>query len=156
MGYRDDDIIDPERADAALRRALDRLQALDPVPPPPDLVTQTGRRLPAAPPAEAARQLARRRMLQVGARAALFALGALIVLLGVSGLTGGARVALLFGDGAGGVSRTFLMVQLLAKPLWHSLGSGGAVAIIVALAGAVWLWWWALRRTPIYQVENAP
>ncbi len=155
MGYRDNDIIDDERADAALRRALERIHALDQVAPPPDLVTQTGRRLPAMPPAAAARQLARRRLLRVGGRVALFALCALIVLLGVAGLAGG-RVALLFGDGASGVSRTLLMVQLLAKPLWHSLGSGGAVAVVVGLAGAVWLWWWTLQRTPIYQVENAP
>ncbi len=132
MGYRNDDFVNDERADAALRQALERLQALDQLAPPPDLVARTARRLPAAPPAVAAGQIARR--------------------------SGGERLARLFGDGGSGLSRGLLTIQLLAKPLWHSVGSGGAALLItgmVALACACWLWWWTLRRTPIYYAENA-
>jgi hypothetical protein len=159
MGYRNDDFLDDERADARFRQALGRLQALDQVAPPTDLVTRTARRLPAASPEIAARRATRRAALGLAARVAIAGLVALIALLGVAGVFGaGERLARLFGDGGGGISRAVLTVQLLAKPLWHSLGSGGAallVAGILGLAGAAWLWWWALRRTPIYYAENA-
>jgi hypothetical protein len=157
MGYRNDDFIDDERADAKLRQALERLQALDQLPPPADLVTRTARRLPAAPPALAARQIARRAVWRATAIAGAVALLVLLGAIGVFG--GGERLARLFGDGGSGVSRVLLTIQLLAKPLWHSVGSGGAVLLatgVVALAAAAWLWWWALRRTPIYYMENAP
>jgi hypothetical protein len=160
MGYRDDDFVDDERADTRLRQALGRLRALDQLAPPPDLVTRTARRLPAAPPAIAARQIARRAALRFAARVAIAGTLALIVVLGVAGVFGGGgRLARLFGDGGSGISRALLTVQLLAKPLWHSVGSGGAALVVagmLALAGAAWLWWWALRRTPIYYTENAP
>lgn len=158
MGHRNDDFVD-ERADTRFRQALARLQALDQVAPPPDLVARTARRLPAAPPEIAARQVARRAALGIGARVAVAGLVALIALLGVAGVFGaGERLARLFGDGSSGISRALLTVQLLAKPLWHSVGSGGAallVAGVLGLAGAAWLWWWVLRRTPIYYTENA-
>jgi hypothetical protein len=160
MGYRNDDFINDERADAGLRQALERMQALDRLTPPPDLVTRTARRLPAAPPAVAARQIARRAALRFAARIVIAGVVALIALFGVVGVFGGGeRLAQLFGDGGSGMSRALLTIQLLAKPLWHSIGSGGAavlVAGILALAGAAWLWWWTLRRTPIYYAENAP
>jgi hypothetical protein len=158
MGYRDDDIVDQDRADAALRRALERLQALEAAPPPPDLVTKTARRLPAVPPAIAARQLARRALLGAALRLGAVVALALVLLLGVASVLGiGGRLALLFGDGGVGLSRALLTVQLLAKPLWHSLGMGGALPVAVAAAvGAGWLWWWTLRLTPIYSTENAP
>ena len=157
MGYRDDDIVDQDRADAALRRALERLQALDAAPP-PDLVTKTVRRLPAVPPAVAARQQAQRAFLGAALRLAAALALALVLLLGIASVLGaGGRLALLFGDGGAGLSRALLTVQLLAKPLWHSLGIGGALPLAVAAAvGAGWLWWWMLRRTPIYSTENAP
>jgi len=160
MGYRDDDFLSDERADARFREALGRLQALDPAAPPPDLVTRTARRLPAVPPEIAARQIARRAALGLVARVVLAGLVALVALLGLAGVFGaGERLARLFGDGGSGISRALLTIQLLAKPLWHSVGSGGTallVAGVVGLAGAAWLWWWALRRTPIYYTENAP
>ena len=160
MGYRNDDFIDDERADAKLRQALERLQALDQLPPPPDLVTRVSRRLPAVPPALAARQAARRVAWRFAARVAIAGAAALMVLLGAIGVFGeGERLARLFGDGGSGVSRALLTIQLLAKPLWHSVGSGGAVLLatgVVALVGAAWLWWSVLRRTPIYYIENAP
>ena len=159
MGYRNDDFVNDERADAALRQALERLQALDQVAPPPDLVARTARRLPAASPAVAASQIARRAVLGFVARSVIAGVVVLIALLGVAGvLGGGERLARLFGDGGSGLSRGLLTVQLLAKPLWHSVGSGGAALLItglVALACAAWLWWWTLRRTPIYYAENA-
>ena len=156
MGYRDDNLDD--RADLALRRALERLNALEQAAPPPDLVTRAARRLPAAAPAIAARQLARQRALRLIRRAALASVLALIALLGLAGILGGG-LARTFGDGAAGVSRTLLTVQLLAKPLWHSVGAGGSMLTLgglVVIAGAAWLWWWMLRRTPIYYTENAP
>lgn len=158
MGYRDDDI-NNDRADLAVRRALERLQALDPVAPPPDLVTRAARRLPNVPPAVAARQLARRRAMRLALRLAFGGVFGLCLLLGLASMFGGQGLAGVFGDGGAGVSRVFLTMQLLAKPLWHSLGSGGTalpIAGIAAVAGAGWLWRWMLRRTPIYSMENAP
>ena len=157
MGYRDDDILDDERADAQMRRALQRIQALDQLAPPPDLVTRSARRLPDAPPAVAARVAARRRLLRSALALAALGLIALLALVGLASLVGGSPlVARLFGDGGAGLSRGLLMIQLLAKPLWHSLGAAPFVSGLVALAGAAWLWWWALRRTPVYLAENAP
>jgi hypothetical protein len=158
MGYRNDDFIDDERADARLRQALERLHALNQLPPPPDLVTRTVRRLPAVPPVLAARQIVRRAAWRLVARLAISGAVALLALLGVIGVFGGGeRVARLFGDGGSGVSRALLTIQLLAKPLWHSIGSGGAALLttgVVVLLGAAWLWWRALRRTPIYYAET--
>jgi len=54
MGHRDDDFLNDERADAALRRVLARLGEPVQVAPPPDLVTGTARLLPSEPPALAA------------------------------------------------------------------------------------------------------
>lgn len=160
MGYRDDDIVDSDRADAALRRALEQIQALDQLDPPPDLVSRTARRLPLVTPAMARRQVARQMALGITLRLALAGVAALLMVLSaLSFFGGGERLALLFGDGERGLSRALLIVQLLAKPLWHAAAAGGAglwLAGVVALAGASWLWWRTLRRTPIYAMENAP
>jgi hypothetical protein len=160
MGYRNDDLLDAERADAALRRALERLHALDQIEAPPDLVARTARRLPNISPAGAARQAAQRAALRIGLRLAIAGMVALLALLGVVGIFGGgSRLALLLGDGGSGLSRALLTIQLLAKPLWHTVGAGGAALLVsgmAALAGGCWLWWWTLRQTPIYYAENAP
>src|SRR5690242_14201390 len=106
MGYRDDDILDDERADAQIRRALQRIQALDQLAPPPDLVTRSARRLPSAPPAVAARVAARRRLLRSALALAALGLIALVALVGLASLVGDSPlVARLFGDGGAGLSR---------------------------------------------------
>src|SRR5436309_1056944 len=88
----------------------------------PPMRCRTARRLPAAPPAVAAGQIARRAALRFAARLAIAGVVALIALLGVAGVLGaGGRLARLFGDGGSGLSRGLLTIQLLAKPLWHSV-----------------------------------
>ena len=125
------------------------------VPPPPDLVTRTLRRLPQELPAIAGQAAARASapsglVLRVALAGAL----ALIGLLGIwSVLGGGPSLALLFGDGVSGLSRALLTVELLAKPLLRTARAGGGLwmlAGLLALAGAGWLWWRLLRRTPVY------
>lgn len=158
MGHRDD-FLDDERADAIIRRVLARLDEPSAIAPPPDLVTRSARRLPADPPAVAARNLARRAGLRAGARAAAF--GALILLaaLGIWSALGGQPLALLLGDGTSGLSRALLTLQLLSKPLLHTVGALGGpplAAGALALAGAGWLWWQMLRRTPAHYPEQAP
>lgn len=161
MGRRDDNLLDDERADVALRQLLARAGEPSRVPPPPDLVARTARRLPAEPPARAARRAARRRAVRLAIGATLLcvmALPALVSLLDTLG--GGSPFGLLFGDGAGGLSRALLALHLLAKPLLWTVGSVGApllLAACLAACGAGWLWWWLLRRTPAYAFgENAP
>ncbi|MFL5806647.1 MAG: hypothetical protein ACJ8CR_33585 [Roseiflexaceae bacterium] len=100
MGSRDDHFVDDERADALMRRLLARANA--PIPePPPDLVTRTARRLPAAPPALAAARAARRRMIRIAIGAAVLGAVALVALIGLAGVaSGNPHLALIFGDGA--------------------------------------------------------
>jgi hypothetical protein len=159
MGIRDDDFVDDERADAALRRLLARSGQPAAVPPPPALVTQTMQLLPPEPPAVAARNAARRAAIRLALRLALLGALALVALLGVwSALGGGVHLALLFGDGTSGISRTLLSLELLAKPLLRTAGAAGALWLLmglVALAGAGWLWLRLLRRTPVYYAERA-
>jgi hypothetical protein len=159
MRRRDDDFLDDERADALIRRMLARANEPTQVPAPPDLVTRTARRLPAEPPALAARHEARVRVIRLMLSAAVVALVALVALLGVmSALGGEAQIALMFGDGTSGLSRALLMLQLLAKPLLRTVGGIGAPVLLggmVALLVAGWSWWWLLRRTPAYSyAEN--
>ena len=159
MGRRDDDIVDDARAEAVLRHTLARLGEPSELAPPPDLVTRTARRLPAARPAIAARNAARAAALRLAIGAGVGSVLLLIALVGVwSALGGGPQLALLFGDGAGGLSRALLMLQLFAKPLLHSLGALGAPALLggfAAIVGAGWLWWLLLRRTPVQYAEPA-
>ena len=154
MGRRDNNFVNDDRADAALRRLLARIGEPTQVEPPPDLVTRTARRLPAEPPALAARRMARRRALRLGLWAAACAALALIALLGVWGtLGGGPQIALLFGDGGSGLSRALLILQLLAKPLVRTIGAAGAPLLLAgaaAVAGAGWLWWRLIRRDLSY------
>ena len=154
MGRRNDDFVDHERADRALRQLLARAGEPTQLAPPPDLVTRTMRRLPAAPPAQVARVEARRRAVRL--MAGVFVVGAIVALalLGLADvLNGGLRLALLFGDGGGGLSRVLLTLSLLAKPLLYTVGSGGAPLLLAggaALIGAGWLWWRLIQRTPVY------
>ncbi|MBK9713021.1 MAG: hypothetical protein IPO81_17180 [Kouleothrix sp.] len=158
MGRRDDDFID-ERTDAALRRVLARLGEPSELEPPPDLVARTARRLPSAAPALAARSTARAAALRLALRVAVFGALALVALLGLWGaLGGGARLAMLLGDGAVGPSRALLTLDLLAKPLLGVFVAAGGPLLLggaLTIAGAAGMWWWLLRRTPVEYVENA-
>ncbi len=161
MGRRDDDFLDDERVDAAVRRMLTRIGEPAPVPPPPDLVTRAARRLPAELPLIAARQAARRRVVKMTLGAALLSIVALVALSGIMSALGlQSPVVMLVGDGGSGLSRALLMLQLLAKPLLRSFGSVAAPLLVggsLAFAVAGWVWWWLLRRTPGYAyAENIP
>jgi hypothetical protein len=159
MGSRNDDFLDDEPADAALRRLLARSGQPAPAPSPPDLVTRTMRLLPAHPPAIAARNARRRAAARLALRLALAVALALVALAGIwSVVGGGPSLGLLLGDGTSGISRALLTIELLAKPLLRTVGAGGALwllAGLLALAGAGWLWWRLLRRTPVYYTERA-
>ncbi|MBK9941402.1 MAG: hypothetical protein IPP13_07255 [Kouleothrix sp.] len=159
MGHRDNQLTHDERAEAALRRALERLGEPQHAAPPDDLVTRTSRRLPNLPPAQAALAAARATAIRRGLRLALGGVLALIVLIGGISILSGEQLALLFGDGAGGLSRAVLTLQLMVKPLWRLVVSAGAlqalgvtVALLATSAGC----WQLIRSTPIYAVENAP
>ncbi|MFN8505171.1 hypothetical protein [Kouleothrix sp.] len=157
MGYRDDRI--DERAEQALRRALARLDEPQFAAPPPDLVSRSARRLPSQPPAVAARQAAWAAWLRLAWRATLLALALLVVALGAAALFGGDWLALRFGDGSAGLSRTLLALQLLSKPLWRAFGLAGApqlLALAVLFAGVAALWWWLARPAPQYAMERGP
>ena len=158
MGRRDNNFLDDERADAALRRLLARLGQPAQVDPPPDLVTRIARQLPTEPPALAARRMAQRAALRMAVRTVVGAVLVLVALLSVwSTLGGGPQIALLFGDGGSGFSRVLLTLQLLAKPLLRTVGAVGLPSLLAgaaALAGAAWLWWQLVRRTPVYYAEN--
>jgi hypothetical protein len=152
MGSRDDHL-DDERADALMRRILVRANAPAPEPP-PDLVTRTTRRLPNAPPARAAR----RRRMRIGVGAAVLGAVAFVALIGLAGIvSGNPRLALIFGDGAQGLSRLLLMLHLLAKPIVRMIGAAGApllLASILALFGGGWLWWRLLPAPAYVYAEN--
>jgi hypothetical protein len=83
---------------------------------------------------------------------------ALIGLFGIwSVLGGGPSLALMVGNGVGGLSRALLTVELLAKPLLRTAGAGGGLwmaAGLLALAGMGWLWRRLLRRTPVVYAER--
>jgi hypothetical protein len=117
------------------------------------------RRLPPGTPAVAARDATRRAALRLALRLALAGALLLVALVGVwSALGGGPSLALWFGDGAAGLSRALLTVELLAKPLLRTVGTGGALGLLaglVGLASASWLWWRLLRRTPVSYAERA-
>lgn len=159
MGYRDDRLTDDERADAALRQLLAGFDEPQTAPPPADLVSRTARRLPVRPPAQAARAAARAALLSVAARAALLLVALLIVGLGATAMLGGDWLALRFGDGSTGLSRTFLTLQLLAKPLWRAGGTLGPLQLLAAIAlfgGVVGLWWRLARPAPQLIAEGGP
>lgn len=159
MGHRDDDFLDEQRADAAVRRVLARLGEPALVEPPADLVARAARRLPSLPPAASLRRESRRRLTRLLLGSALLGATALAALLGLAGaLGGGPQLAMLFGDGGAGASRVLLMLQLLTKPLTHTVGTLGAtlaLGVIVALASAAAAWW-LLRRTPAYVYAESP
>ena len=144
MGSRDDHFLDDDRADALMRRLLARTGEPTLAAPPPDLVTSTVRRLPAEPPTLAARLATRRRIARLTLGVLAFGLVALVALIGLAGTLGGdPRLALLFGDGASGLSRALLTLHLLAKPIVRALTTAGAplaLAGALALLGGGWLW----------------
>lgn len=156
MGYRDDFVNDDERAEAALRQMLARFDQPQPAPAPPDLVSRSARRLPSQPPAQAARAAARAVWLRAAMRAALVGLALLILGLGATALLGGDWLALRFGDGSAGLSRLLLTLQLLAKPLWRSIGSFQLMVSITLFAGVAALWWWLARPLPQLRMERGP
>jgi len=157
MGSRDN-MIDDGRHDELLRRLLARSGQPSAVPPPPDIVTQTLRRLPQELPAVAGQAAARRAVRRLALRMTLSVALALIGLLGIwSVLGGGPSLALLFGSGVSGLSRALLTVELLAKPLLHIAGAAGGLSMLAGLlplVGVGWLWWRLLRRTPVVYAER--
>jgi hypothetical protein len=151
-------MIDEQRHDELLLRLLERSGQPAAAAPPPDLVTRTLQRLPPELPAIAGQAVARRARLRLALRALVTSVLALVGMLGVwSVLGGGPSLALMFGDGVSGLSRALLAVELLAKPLLHTAGAGGGLwmlAGMLALAGAIWLWWRLLQRTPVIYAER--
>ena len=158
MGSRDNYVIDDQRHDQLLLRLLERSGQPSAAPPPADLVTRTLRRLPQELPAIAGQIAARRAGRRLALRATLALALALIGVLGIwSVLGGGPSLALMFGNGVSGLSRELLTVELLAKPLLRTAEAGGGLwmlAGLLALAGASWLWWRLLRRTPVIYAER--
>ncbi len=158
MGSRDNHVIADQRHDELLLRLLERSGQPSAALPPPDLVTRALRRLPQELPAVARRAAARCASRRLTLRVTLALALALIGLLGIwSMLGGGLSRALIFGDGASGLSRALLTVELLAKPLLRTAGADGGLwmlAGLLALAGAGWLWWRLLRRTPVVYAER--
>jgi hypothetical protein len=158
MGSRDNHIIDDQRHDELLLRLLERSGQPAAVAPPPDLVTSTLRRLPQELPAITWKAAMRRAQRRLVLRALFLGLLALISLFGIwSVLGGGVSLALMFGNGVSGLSRVLLTVELLAKPLLRTAGTGGGLwmlAGLLALAGVGWLWWRLLRSTPVVYVEH--
>jgi len=158
MGRRDNHMIDDQRYDELLLRLLERSGQPSPASVPPDLVTRTMRRLPQELPAVAGRAADRRAGRRLALRVTLALALALVGLLGIwSVLGGGPSLALMFGDGVSGPSRALLTVELLAKPLLRTAGTGGGLwllAGLLALAGALCLWWQLLRRTPVVYAEH--
>jgi hypothetical protein len=154
MGSRDDHFLDDERADALMRRVLARVGEPTLAAPPPSLVTTTARRLPAEAPALAARLAARRRALRLALSAMALGLVALVALIGLAGTLGGdPRLALLFGDGSGGLSRALLTLHLLAKPIVRAVGAVGAPLLLAGTLGVIaggWLWRRLLLPAPTY------
>jgi hypothetical protein len=158
MGSRDDHFIDDERADVLMRRLLARAGEVAPAPSPPDLVTRTTRRLPTGPPALVAMRAARRRMLRIAIGTAVLGAVVLVALVGLAGIvSGNPRLALIFGDGTGGLSRTLLMLHLLAKPIVRVIGAAGAPLLLAstcALLAGGWLWWRLLPAPAYVYAEN--
>src|SRR5262245_17683904 len=154
MGSRDDHFLDDERADALMRRVLARVGEPTLAAPPSDLVTSTARRLPAEPPALAALLAARRRAARLALSALVVGVVALVALVGLVGTLGGdPRLALLFGDGADGISRALLTLHLLAKPIVRVMGAVGLPVLLagaLALVGGGWLWRRLLTPAPAY------
>jgi hypothetical protein len=154
MGSRDDHFLDDERIDALMRRVLARVGEPALVTPPPDLVTSTARRLPTEPPSQAARLAAQRRAARLAVSALVFGLVALVALVGLVGTLGGdPRLAMLFGDGASGLSRALLTLHLLAKPIVRVIGTASVPLLLVsalALIGGGWLWRRLLLPAPAY------
>lgn len=159
MGYRDDTFIDDHRADEAIRQVLAHIGEPAFVAPPPDLVTRTLRRLPPEPPGAAAARLARQRIWRLTLTAIALGLLGLVALVSALGVLGmGPPLAMLFGNGGSGISRTLLTFDLLAKPL---LGVVGAVAAPLSLGCALSilamvLAWRRLRIPLSLYAENRP
>ena len=66
---------------------------------------------------------------------------------------GDPRLAMLFGDGSGGLSRALLTLHLLAKPLVRAVGAIGApllAGLALALLAGGWLWRRLLLPEPAY------
>ena len=159
MGSRDDRFLDDERADARMLQLLERMGEPIRADLPPDIVTSTARRLPSEPPALAARRVARRRATRLTLTGIVLSAVALVALVGIASIASGEpRLAMLFGDGGSGLSRTLLMLYLLAKPIVRMLSVIGAPLLLagaLALVAGGWLWSWLLRPTRIYAyVEN--
>ena len=158
MGSRDNHIIDAQRHDELLLRLLERSGQTAAAAPPPDLVTRTLRLLPQELPAVAGLAATRRARRRLVLQLTLAVVLALIGLFGIwSVLSGGSSLALMFGNGVSGLSRVLLTVELLAKPLLRTAGTGGGLwmlAGLLALAGVGWLWWRLLRRTPVVYAER--
>ncbi len=154
MGSRDDRFLDDEHADTRMLQLLARMGEPIRTDLPPDIVTRTARRLPSEPPALAARRAARRRATRLALAGIVLGAVALVALVSIASMASGEpRLAMLFGDGGSGLSRTLLMLYLLAKPIVRMLSVIGAPLLLagaLALVAGGWLWRWLLRPTRIY------
>jgi hypothetical protein len=154
MGSRDDRFLDDERGDARMLQLLARMGEPIQADLPPDIVTRTARRLPSDPPALAARRAARRRATRLALTGIVLGAVALVALVSIASMASSEpRVALLFGDGGSGLSRTLLMLYLLAKPIVRMLSVIGAPLLLagaLAFIAGGWLWRWLLWPARIY------
>jgi hypothetical protein len=102
----------------------------------------------------AAQLAARRRATRLALSTLAVGLVVLVGLIGLAGTLGGdPRLALLFGDGAGGLSRALLTLHLLAKPIVRAVGAAGASLLLggaLALIGGGWLWRRLMLPIPAY------
>lgn len=154
MGSRANNPLDEKHADAAIRRALERNGQFGLLEPPPDIVTRTLRRLPPVPPALAARAEARRRAPHLALLSSLSLLAILTISLGLWDLFGsGTQLALMFGDGSGGISRVLLILQLVIKPVIATFATVAPMFLFTStlvVIGGGWVWWRLIRHTPVH------
>lgn len=159
MGRGDDNLLEDDRADVALKRIFEADPDVRATALPQDLVTRALYRLPPVPPTQAAQHLARRRRQRLAATLVVVLPAVLIGALNVWSVAGsGPQMAFALGDGRAGVSAVVLGTQLAAKPFWNTLqqASPGVLigALVVALVGIV-LWWRLVRRTNAEFEEDA-
>lgn len=159
MEYRDDNIVEEQRADAVFKRLIDSTP-VQPQPASAELVARTLHRLPNAAPALAAQlqQVRTRRNRRL--RSLLLSLLALVAAFNIWGVVAhGPQMAFMLGDGESGLSGLLLGLQLAVKPLWYVIRAldplliGGALLIAVA---SIWLTRRLVRRTQAhYEVETS-
>lgn len=153
MGSREDRFINDEPGEDVFRRMLEQHGALEPLEPPPDIVTRMMRQLPQQPPAAvayAARQRDARRRLVLGVVGSLVGLALMLGLWNM--LAGGQPLVAFAGTGSSAIGRLVLMISLLLKPIYTVLAARAplfSLSIIAVVALGGWMWWWLIQRTPV-------